>query len=367
MNLLRRLPVSRLLLLCALVLGIGISATALAFALGTGAKPPAKPLPQAVHDALEGAQGGSVQGVSANITLSNHLLEGANLADGAGGGLASSPLLAGGSGRLWVAKDGRMRIELQAQNGDTQIVYDGHTVTIYDAANNTVYRYTPKNEGGTGSPAKPETGTQTPSVAEIEKSIADIRKHAKLSEATPTNVAGQPAYTVRIAPNEGGSLLGGAELSFDANNGAPLRAAVYSSTNSSPVIELAATEVSFGAVPDSVFQIAPPAGAKVEELALPSGAAAQTHDKTGTAAKDAPKVSSHGQGISSVGVLEAQSKSSKTGSELEALPKVKVNGLTASELRTELGTILTFERAGVRYVVAGAVAPSAVEAIARGL
>jgi hypothetical protein len=203
-------------------------------------------------------------------------------------------------------------------------------------------------------------------VAEIEKQIADVRKHANLSEATPTNVAGQPAYTVRIAPNEGGSLLGGAELSFDANNGAPLRAAVYSSTNSSPVIELAATEVSFGAVPDSIFQITPPAGAKVEELALHPGSGTQAHEKTGQA-KEAPKVTSHGHGISSVGVLEAHGNSSKTGSALEGLPKVKINGLTASELRTELGTILTFERAGVRYVVAGAVAPAAVEAIARGL
>ena len=43
------------------------------------------------------------------------------------------------------------------------------------------------------------------------------------------------------------------------------------------------------------------------------------------------------------------------------------DGVSASELRTALGTVLTFERAGVRYVVAGAVEPSAVEAIAKGL
>jgi hypothetical protein len=36
-------------------------------------------------------------------------------------------------------------------------------------------------------------------------------------------------------------------------------------------------------------------------------------------------------------------------------------------LRTELGTILTFERGGARYVLAGAVQPAAVEALARGL
>ena len=52
LNLLRRLPLSRLLLLCAAVAAIGISVTAIALAVGSGAKPPAEPLAQAVHDAL---------------------------------------------------------------------------------------------------------------------------------------------------------------------------------------------------------------------------------------------------------------------------------------------------------------------------
>ena len=50
----------------------------------------------------------------------------------------------------------------------------------------------------------------------------------------PTDVAGQPAYTVRVSPKEGGSLIGGAELSFDADNGVPLRAADLLLDSSSP-------------------------------------------------------------------------------------------------------------------------------------
>src|ERR1700685_530202 len=73
---LRRLPLSRLLLLCGLVLVLGVSATAIAFALGTGPTPPPKPLAEAVHDALSAPP---VEGVSASVQLTNHLLEGANL------------------------------------------------------------------------------------------------------------------------------------------------------------------------------------------------------------------------------------------------------------------------------------------------
>jgi outer membrane lipoprotein-sorting protein len=369
MNIFRRLSLYRLLLVCGLAIAAGVSATALASAVGSAAKPPAKPLAQAVHDALSASP---VEGVSANIQLTNHLIEGANLATGGGqtGELASSPLLKGGSGRLWIAKDGRVRLELQAEKGDTEILYDGKTVTIYDAASNTLYRYTPSATQKPDTSTAPETAHgEVPTVAKIEEAITHLSEHAKISGATPDNVAGQPAYTVRVSPKESGSLLGGAEVSFDSVHGVPLRAALYSSKSaSSPVIELAATEASYGPVDSSVFSFTPPAGAKVEDLSptgKPDAAAPSTPQKP-----NKPQLTSHGNGVSTIGVLESktQSGSSKSPSgALEGLPKVSINGVSASELRTELGTILSFERSGVRYVLAGSVTPAAIEALARGL
>src|SRR5262249_34832388 len=151
------------------------------------------------------------------IELTNHLVEGSELAaggDGASGGLASSPLLKGASGRLWVSADGRMRLELQAEQGDTQILYDGHTVSAYDAPSNTIYRYTPKltsdgsagsenDQLGTGRPEVETAGSDdanepVPSVAKIEEALSEARKHANVSEGTATDVSGRPAYTVRV-------------------------------------------------------------------------------------------------------------------------------------------------------------------------
>ncbi|MGA2452287.1 MAG: hypothetical protein ABSG93_02115 [Solirubrobacteraceae bacterium] len=425
MNILRRLPLSRLLLVCGLVVVIGISATALAFALGAGPTPPPKPLAQAIHDALSGSGGEQVQGLSASVTLTDHLLEGASLASGGHDGasspegeLTSSPLVTGGSGRLWIAKDGDVRLELQAQQGDTQVIYDGHTLSLYDAATNTLYRYTvpareqaassatasgsahlfddastpaekkaleheiavldarlhPNRRADTLGVAQPEIQRdpqeEVPTVAKIEEAIAHLSKHANVSGATPTDVAGQPAYTVRVSPNEGGSLFGGVELSFDANKGIPLRAAIYSSTSASPVIELAATEVSYGPVSGSVFELSPPANAKVVEVTPPtSGGAHGEHKPANGAGK--PKITTYGHGPTAIAVVEGTTKGSaskSTGEEpLEGLPKVTINGVSASELRTELGTLLTFERSGVRYLLAGSVAPAAIEALARGL
>jgi outer membrane lipoprotein-sorting protein len=376
--LLRRLPLSRLLLLCGLVVVLGISATALASALSTGPTPPAKPLAQALHDALAGANGSQVQGVSAHIQLTDHLLEGASLASGGGdsssvaGQLASSPLLTGASGRMWIAKDGRVRLELQAEKGDTQILYDGHTVTVYDAASNTLYRYTiPAHEGGSGtdSPTSPDHH-EVPTVAKIEEAISHS-DHVNVAGATPADIAGQAAYTVRVTPKEPGSLIAAGELSFGAANGIPLRAAIYSSHSpSSPTIELSATGISYGPVADSVFAFTPPSGAKIEEIVPPNKEGAKSTDPSSTQSGDHPHVTAHGQGIATVAVTASKTQESTTKSPsamTEGLQKVKINGIEASELPTALGTLLSFERSGVRYVLGGFVAPSAVETVAKGL
>jgi outer membrane lipoprotein-sorting protein len=364
MNILRRLPLSRLLLVSVLVVALGASATAIAFALGSGPTPPPKPLAQAVHDALAAPP---VEGLSANVTLTDHLLEGANLA-GAGseaaGQVSSNPLLSGASGRLWVAKDGRVRLELQAEKGDTQVLYDGHTLTVYDASSNKLYRYTPPAGEQAADTHSSTDKHEVPSVAKIEEAIAKL-DHVNVSGATPTDIAGQPAYTARVSPKEGGSLIGGAELSWNADNGLPLRAALYSSTSSSPVIELAASEVSYGPVAGSVFEFTPPASAKVEELALPS----KQPSKPADGEHSKPNVTTHGHGVTAVAVVQSKLKPGEKPASLpEGLSKVKLDATTtATELPTALGTLLSFERSGVRYVLAGAVTPADIEAVARGL
>jgi outer membrane lipoprotein-sorting protein len=382
-NILRRLPLSRLLLLCSLVLVIGVSATALALAVSSGPVPRSKPLAQAIHDALAGP---SVEGVTASVTLTDHLLEGASLSGA--GGLTSSPLVAGASGRLWVSKDGRVRLELQASGGDTQILYDGHTIELYDASTNTLYRYAPpasetqgtssasasvsssSSQGGGStqitSEFKPDTAGdrhEVPSVAKIEEAISHAERHSNVSGATPTDIGGQPAYTVRISPKEGGSLFDGVELSFDAVHGLPLSAGVYSSTSSAPVIELTAGEVSYGPVEASVFAFSPPSDAKVLEPGKEDAHASGAKPDAGRH----PKGTTYGHGLSSVEVLESTSTAKSQSALGEGLPKVKIDGVSASELATSLGTVLSFERSGVRYLLFGSVAPADIEAVARGL
>src|SRR6202040_1782127 len=122
---LRPLPPSRLLpLLLAVVAALG-GGTAIAMAAlgGSGAKPPAKSLAQALHDA---AAGTAAQGVTARITFTNHLIDSSSLPKG------SNPLLSGATGRLWAAPDGRLPLELQSPPGDAQVPTDGKVLSLFD-------------------------------------------------------------------------------------------------------------------------------------------------------------------------------------------------------------------------------------------
>src|SRR5581483_10697193 len=244
-SLLRRISYGRLTVLVAFVLVVGAAlgaGIAVAARSGSSAPPPAASLADAVHGAITAPR---PDGISGRLRFTNRLLGGGLLSGAAG----SSPLLTGASGRFWITGDGRLRLELQGADGsgDVQVLDDGATLQIYDAASNTLYR--------AALPAHPTTGTSSahipPSVAQIQSALDKLGGFVAVAGPTPTTVAGEGAYSVRLSPKANGGLLGGAELAWDAAHGVPLRFAIYAKGDSSPVLELTATQISFGAVPAS--------------------------------------------------------------------------------------------------------------------
>ena len=396
MTALRKISTRRLLLICALALAVvgGGTAVAIAATGGSGEKPPPKPLAKAVEEALNAPE---VPGISARIEFTNNLIDVFSIQ-------GADPILAGASGRLWAspADGGKLRLELQAEEsggGDSQLLVEGRHFQLYDGSSETVYEGTlPEEEHGS------QEGEWTvPGLGEIETEITKAEKHAEISGATPSNTAGQPTYTVRIAPKHDGGLLGGVEFAWDAGNGVPLRGAIYSSDSSSPVVQLEATDVGFEAIPESVFAVEPPAGAKVVEID-PEGEMGDEHGKpreiVGEQAVaeavdfelDAPDslaglprnevraiavdgksaaLVGYGEGLGGILVIESKSEPGKaeegSGPTEFELPKVQINGVEGEELDTALGTVLRFSRDGVDYIVLGSVPPAAAEAAARAL
>ena len=393
MKLLRTASTTRLIALFAVLAAVLVAAAvAVAGSGGGGPVPDAKPLPQALHDALTAP---APTGVTARISFTNNLFP-----SGALTGTTGSALMTGAGGRLWLNQNGG-RIELQSDAGDVQVVWNASKVTLYDASSNTAYvADLPKD-------AQTTTGTHAaPSLDQISTFLTDLGKHWTVSGAIPTDVGGQAAYKVSVSPSHDGGLLGSAELAWDAIHGVPLRIAVYAQGSSAPALALQADQISFGPVSDSDIAVPVPAGAKVIDLssattggsgttgsAAPvTGLAAVTAAAPftvvapdtlvglprqdirlvgGTDAKSQSVLVVYGQGLGAIVVVErAKDTTAAAGtgtSPLSALPSVSLDGVTAHELSTELGSVLTWDNGGVSYILAGSVPTAAAEAAARAL
>jgi hypothetical protein len=228
-----------------------------------------------------------------------------------------------------------------------------------------------------------------------------------LSGATPTDIGGRPAYSVRVTPKHDAGLLGAAEVAWDSDHGLPLRIGVYAAGDSSPVIELSLSGISYGAVPASVFDVAPPAGAKVVNFNPPAHQGDAT-DKAGDAkpvtgvdavSKAVPftlkapatlaglprhevrlldwqghpaALVLYGQNLGGIAVIEQKADAKQAAAPNGegdhgglSLPTVSINGVTGQELGTALGTIVRFSRGDVAYTIVGSVPTAAAEAAAR--
>jgi outer membrane lipoprotein-sorting protein len=397
MRFLRTVSTQRLLAIIAGVVIAVAGGTAIALAAaGNGPTPPPESLATALHQA---ASAPAVNGIFARIKFTNNLIDSSDLQ-------GSDPILSGATGRLWVSNDGQLRLELQGSNGDAQVVLDNGSFSIYDPMANTVYRGTLPQHGD-GSASKSEA---IPSVAQIQSDITQLAQHWNLVGPIPRNVAGQPAYKVEISPKHDGGLLGDVQLAWDASRGIPLGIAIYSSTSSTPVLELKATSISYGPVSSGVFKIQAPAGAKVVRIST-TGAGARAHVRKGSHAEvtGPGAVQSHlpftlaapatldglerqtvtlldwgsspaalvtyGQGLGGIAVIEhaagsqpsAASQGDNADGQGVSLPTVSINGATGQELATALGTVVTFSSGGVEYTVLGSVPPIAAETAAKAL
>ncbi|MGH2891689.1 MAG: LolA family protein [Solirubrobacteraceae bacterium] len=421
MKFLRTASTGRLLVLIGgLIVAIAAGTAIAVAATGNSPVPRAKPLARAVHDALAAAP---VKGISADVSFTNNLISSDDLP-----GETADPLLQGARhGRVWLSDDGRLRIELQGDNGDANLVVNKNSFWVSDPMQNTVYEGTLPGDTSSSGAAKHGSATHAgsahgiPTVAQIQSHITRLMKSVALggvATSHPGDVAGRPAYSVSVSPKHSGGLLGRAQLAWDAVTGVPLRIAVYARGNATPVLALTATHISYGQIKDSDLNIAPPSGDKVVKVStagshgmapLAPHAASGAHARHGHAqvrgvaavARHVPftlaapaalaglprqnatlldwggkaaALLTYGQGLGGIAVIEqgassqaAAPRSSGSDHGGLSLPTVSINGATGQELATPLGTVVRFTTGGVAYTVLGSVVPYAAETASRAL
>jgi hypothetical protein len=274
---------------------------------------------------------------------------------------------------------------------------------------------------GSKSESKPKQ-PWPPTVKTVADAIKSLSGDAVISEPQPSNVGGRPAYTVTIAPRDTSGLFAGGKVSWDAANGAPLGIAILAKGDSNPVLEVRATSVEFGPVDASAFDVSPPVNVKTVDLngirTEISAKAAAEKSKVSEAKRKAPvtgldavtqavsfKLSApaelagrsreavmlvghgkdagaaitYGTGMSAIIVTELpESAKSTTAPEglnrnrrspegSFSLPTEKIAGVEAMKLATPLGSVISFSRDGIRFIVAGSVTGATATSAASGL
>jgi hypothetical protein len=323
----RRAPAARL----ALAVAAAVAALAAAVVAAASVRAPADPPPHApLGEVLALVADGQDEPVSGRVGYTNDLVPSLDL----GEDVVPSALLASGSGRYW-ADGGDVRVELQSDQGDTQLLGSSGSLSLIDAATGFTAELPGGGlvggAGGDGSLGGPGWSVEGPE---------------------PVTTGGRPAYRLVLRPDDTSSLLAGIEVDVDAEHGAVLAAGVLADGHPLPVLGLRLHDVSFGGVGAGVFDVQPP-----PDAAAPAPLAA-------LAGAGGPATVVAGSGLSQILAWRGVGGGLPVWAAAEP---VTVGGRPARELATPLFTALLVEDGSETVLVAGVVPPEDVRRAAEAL
>lgn len=177
---------------------------------------------------------------------------------------ARSPLLAGGSGRLWASEAG-VRVESQGAGGDqvAAVSAGSRLAWIWDSATNSAHRYELPGEAAAGpAPSPCATATLTPIV--VGAYLKRLAPHLTVQVSGQATVAGRPAYLLRMTPAAEDTAVGMVQASIDGQTWLPLRVEVFAKGAVEPVLRFGFDSISYEPVDPALFEFTVPDGAVVE-------------------------------------------------------------------------------------------------------
>jgi outer membrane lipoprotein-sorting protein len=177
--------------------------------------------------------------------------------------------------KVWYQNPAHLRLAMPVTLGETDVIRDGRQVWLWQSSKNSVTKLTlpARSAHAAATPAQ----TQVPLTPQQAASqvLKAVGPSTRVGVQRTVTVAGQPAYQLVLSPKSSGSLVGRVNIAIDASNNVPLRVQVFARGASSPAFQVGYTAISFVRPAAANFSFAPPAGAKVNTVTLPSEAAGQ--------------------------------------------------------------------------------------------
>ncbi len=226
----------------------------LATPAGAGEAPPALP-PIGADQLVESVLSTEVPALDGSVELKNNL----------GLPIPGLPGSLGGGDHIRVYTDGqgRGRISVPDQGGETTVVDDGSTVWVWDSQEKSVLKV-PHGADHTskvpveGKFADPATAARDLVNAMQQDSTVDVDGTAR--------VAGRPVYQLVLAPKPTErTLLREIRVSVDSETRVPLQLEVLANGQADPALKVGFTEFHNAPQDASLFRFTPPEGATVTE------------------------------------------------------------------------------------------------------
>ena len=169
----------------------------------------------------------------------------------------------------------KARVQIQDRMAERNIVSDGTDIWTYDSKTNTASRMViPADAQATAEAKLAEMVASAPadlsSPAQVaDRFLSEIDPSTTVSVGTDGTVAGRTAYELVLTPKAAQTLVESVSISVDSETGMPLQVTVRANGQEDPAFQVGFTAVDFGTPSADLFDFTPPAGATVEEIALP--------------------------------------------------------------------------------------------------
>jgi hypothetical protein len=236
---------------------------------------------------------------------------------------------------IWYKDPQHFRLSLPQLQRETDIYHDGTTAYLWQSASNAVTKFTlPAHP-----PAASAAGASAPLTPQqaANQALALVGKSTKVTVASNVTVAGQPAYTLEVAPKDSRSLIGQVAIAIDASNNVPLQVQVYARGASAPAISVGFTQVTFSTPANSDLTFTPPATAKVTTVNMTDKSKPTQGDK-------ASQFTTNGSGWLTVAEFPASLLSTVTSAGTSAGPSGNngpgIAGASAAETQAALGALV---------------------------
>jgi outer membrane lipoprotein-sorting protein len=252
----------------------------------------------------------AVQG-STGVHLSGEIVETARLGlpelpgSGNSASMTWQSLITGThSARVWVDGPEKQRLALLGQLSESDVIRNGDDLWTYSSDTGKAAHHSLSTGAADAAASKdakaasPEPAPLTP-LAAANKALAAIDPSTVVTVDPTARVAGQKAYTLVLAPRQGGSTVRKVLIAIDAVHNVPLRVQVFGA-GSSPAFETAFQNISFARPASSVFRFTPPKGSTTVVAKPPAASAAEKDVAAADAAKSGSGPKVLGSGWSSV-------------------------------------------------------------------